>query len=152
VAFFLLFDLGVLVLKFYTSFKIDQDTVAINLAGASATCRSGRPHPARTGRARRGNPIGRTPGRAARRARSSTCRTGFQEGATVPAVTASRSSWSRDSRRAGLDWKTGRSPYGGRTSRASPLWRRQFTPRTGAPGLQPGQQHQAAEHAKRLRD
>jgi two-component system chemotaxis sensor kinase CheA len=33
VAFFLLFDLGVLVLNFYTSFKIDQDTVAINLAG-----------------------------------------------------------------------------------------------------------------------
>ena len=32
-AFFLLFDLGVLVLNFYTSFKIDQDTVAINLAG-----------------------------------------------------------------------------------------------------------------------
>ncbi|MEJ6023887.1 ATP-binding protein [Ramlibacter sp. PS4R-6] len=33
VAFFLLFDIGVLVLNFYTSFKIDQDTVAINLAG-----------------------------------------------------------------------------------------------------------------------
>jgi two-component system chemotaxis sensor kinase CheA len=33
VGFFLLFDLGVLVLNFYTSFKIDQDTVAINLAG-----------------------------------------------------------------------------------------------------------------------
>lgn len=33
VAFFLLFDLGVLVLNFYTSFKIDQDTVAINLSG-----------------------------------------------------------------------------------------------------------------------
>jgi len=33
VALFLLFDLGVLVLNFYTSFKIDQDTVAINLAG-----------------------------------------------------------------------------------------------------------------------
>jgi two-component system, chemotaxis family, sensor kinase CheA len=33
VAFFLLFDLGVLVLNFYTSFQIDQDTVAINLAG-----------------------------------------------------------------------------------------------------------------------
>ena len=33
VAFFLLFDLGVLVLNFYTSFKIDQDTVSINLAG-----------------------------------------------------------------------------------------------------------------------
>ena len=32
-AFFLLFDIGVLVLNFYTSFKIDQDTVAINLAG-----------------------------------------------------------------------------------------------------------------------
>ena len=32
-AFFLLFDLGVLVLNFYTSFKIDQDAVAINLAG-----------------------------------------------------------------------------------------------------------------------
>jgi len=33
VALFLLFDLGVLVLNFYTSFKIDQDTVAINLSG-----------------------------------------------------------------------------------------------------------------------
>ncbi|SDN23486.1 ATP-binding protein [Polaromonas sp. JS666] len=33
VAFFLLFDLGVLVLNFYTSFKIDQDTVTINLSG-----------------------------------------------------------------------------------------------------------------------
>src|SRR5687768_17160964 len=33
VAFFLIFDLGVLVLNFYTSFQIDQDTVAINLAG-----------------------------------------------------------------------------------------------------------------------
>ncbi|MES2944950.1 MAG: ATP-binding protein [Pseudomonadota bacterium] len=33
VALFLIFDLGVLVLNFYTSFKIDQDTVAINLAG-----------------------------------------------------------------------------------------------------------------------
>jgi two-component system, chemotaxis family, sensor kinase CheA len=33
VGFFLLFDIGVLVLNFYTSFKIDQDTVAINLAG-----------------------------------------------------------------------------------------------------------------------
>ena len=33
VALFLLFDLGVLVLNFYTSFQIDQDTVAINLAG-----------------------------------------------------------------------------------------------------------------------
>ncbi|MBI2726679.1 MAG: Hpt domain-containing protein [Polaromonas sp.] len=33
VGFFLLFDLGVLVLNFYTSFKIDQDTVAINLSG-----------------------------------------------------------------------------------------------------------------------
>ncbi len=33
VALFLLFDLGVLVLNFYTSFKVDQDTVAINLAG-----------------------------------------------------------------------------------------------------------------------
>ena len=33
VAFFLFLDLGVLVLNFYTSFKIDQDTVAINLAG-----------------------------------------------------------------------------------------------------------------------
>jgi len=33
VALFLLFDIGVLVLNFYTSFKIDQDTVAINLAG-----------------------------------------------------------------------------------------------------------------------
>ena len=32
-AFFLLFDLGVLVLNFYTSFKIDEDTVAINLSG-----------------------------------------------------------------------------------------------------------------------
>ena len=29
------FDLGVLVLNFYTSFKIDQDTVAINLAGGA---------------------------------------------------------------------------------------------------------------------
>ncbi|WP_119155520.1 ATP-binding protein [Caldimonas tepidiphila] len=33
VAFFLMFDLAVLVLNFYTSFQIDQDTVAINLAG-----------------------------------------------------------------------------------------------------------------------
>src|SRR5437899_12999144 len=33
VAFFLLFDLAVLVLNFYTSFQIDQDTVAINLSG-----------------------------------------------------------------------------------------------------------------------
>jgi two-component system chemotaxis sensor kinase CheA len=33
VALFLIFDLGVLVLNFYTSFKIDQDTVAINLSG-----------------------------------------------------------------------------------------------------------------------
>jgi two-component system chemotaxis sensor kinase CheA len=33
VALFLIFDLGVLVLNFYTSFQIDQDTVAINLAG-----------------------------------------------------------------------------------------------------------------------
>lgn len=33
VALFLLFDLGVLVLNFYTSFKIAQDTVAINLSG-----------------------------------------------------------------------------------------------------------------------
>lgn len=33
VALFLLFDLGVLVLNFYTSFQIDQDAVAINLAG-----------------------------------------------------------------------------------------------------------------------
>ncbi|MDB5929902.1 MAG: CheA signal transduction histidine kinase [Polaromonas sp.] len=33
VALFLLFDLGVLVLNFYTSFKIDQDTVSINLSG-----------------------------------------------------------------------------------------------------------------------
>lgn len=33
VAFFLLFDLGVLVLNFYTSFQIGQDAVGINLAG-----------------------------------------------------------------------------------------------------------------------
>lgn len=33
VAFFVMFDLAVLVLNFYTSFQIDQDTVAINLAG-----------------------------------------------------------------------------------------------------------------------
>lgn len=33
VAFFLLFDLGVLVLNFYTSFQIGQDAVGINLSG-----------------------------------------------------------------------------------------------------------------------
>jgi two-component system chemotaxis sensor kinase CheA len=33
VAFFLLFDLGVLVLNFYTSFQIAQDAVGINLSG-----------------------------------------------------------------------------------------------------------------------
>jgi signal transduction histidine kinase len=33
VAFFLLFDLGVLVLNFYTSFRIAEDAVGINLAG-----------------------------------------------------------------------------------------------------------------------
>ncbi|WP_051377870.1 type IV pili methyl-accepting chemotaxis transducer N-terminal domain-containing protein [Derxia gummosa] len=33
VAFFLLFDLGVLILNFYTSFQINEDAVAINLAG-----------------------------------------------------------------------------------------------------------------------
>jgi two-component system chemotaxis sensor kinase CheA len=33
VAFFLLFDLGVLVLNFYTSFQISQDAVGINLSG-----------------------------------------------------------------------------------------------------------------------
>ena len=32
VALFLLFDLGVLVLNFFTSFKIDQNTVSINLS------------------------------------------------------------------------------------------------------------------------
>ena len=33
VALFLLFDLGVLVLNFYTSFQIGQDAVGINLSG-----------------------------------------------------------------------------------------------------------------------
>ena len=33
VAFFLVFDLGVLILNFYTSYQISQDAVAINLAG-----------------------------------------------------------------------------------------------------------------------
>ncbi|WP_176256673.1 type IV pili methyl-accepting chemotaxis transducer N-terminal domain-containing protein [Derxia lacustris] len=33
VAFFLLFDLGVLILNFYTSFQINEDAVAINLSG-----------------------------------------------------------------------------------------------------------------------
>ena len=33
VGFFLLFDLGVLVLNFYTSFQISQDAVGINLSG-----------------------------------------------------------------------------------------------------------------------
>ena len=37
VGFFLLFDLGVLVLNFYTSFQIAQDAVGINLSGVAIT-------------------------------------------------------------------------------------------------------------------
>jgi two-component system chemotaxis sensor kinase CheA len=63
VALFLLFDLGVLVLNFYTSFQIAQDAVGINLSGRqrmlSPAHRQGHPgggSGARQGRGRRPGP------------------------------------------------------------------------------------------------
>jgi two-component system chemotaxis sensor kinase CheA len=160
VALFLLFDLGVLVLNFYTSFKIDQDTVAINLAGRQryvsqrvartlleldAMRVAGAPYkPETLAELRAGAKI------------FEISHVAFKKAAPFPAATASRCSWSR--------W----CPSRGREleEKVDELWeallrrcssrccgRRLHPAGPGRrAGLQPGQQHQAAEPRQRLRD